>query len=287
MRKIKNVLAVLLTVSLAFSLVACGNSSDENDDVLQVAVSIVPQETFVKAVGGDLVDVVTMIPAGASAENYQPTMQQMANFETSEVYFSIGVPTESVNIIPNIGDVPMVSLADKVESVYEAVNFNNGSRDPHIWLSPKRVIVMVEAIRDELCEIDPENKAIYEENAAAYCNELSILDSTIEKSLSNVKNKSFIVFHPAFGYLANDYGLTMYSLEEDGKEATAKHLEEMVDFAKENKIKVIFYQAEIDSSQSETFANEIGGQTTLLAPLSPDYINNLKNMAEVMAKAME
>ncbi|MFI3250720.1 MAG: zinc ABC transporter substrate-binding protein, partial [Eubacteriales bacterium] len=84
----------------------------------------------------------------------------------------------------------------------------------------------------------------------------------------------------------DDYGLTMYSLEQNGKEAVAEHMEELIDFAKENEIKVIFYQAEIDSSQSQTFADEIGGQTTQLAPLSPDYINNLANMATVMAEAM-
>lgn len=79
----------------------------------------------------------------------------------------------------------------------------------------------------------------------------------------------------------------MYALEEDGKEATAQHLEEMVDLAKEENIKVIFYQEEIDSSQSEAFAEEIGGKTIQLSPLAADYINNLKNMAQTMAEAMQ
>ena len=97
----------------------------------------------------------------------------------------------------------------------------------------------------------------------------------------------FIVYHPAFGYLANDYGLKMYSLEQDGKEATISHLEEMIDFAKEENIKAIFYQSEIASTQSETFAREIGGKTMLLEQLSANYIENLDKMARLMAEAME
>ena len=289
MKKTLIVVAIIAIVILLiiFGLSIKNKSNEVADGKIQIAVSIVPQETFVKAVGGDLVDVVTMIPPGASAANYQPTMEQMASFENSNVYFPIGVPTEKVNIMPNVGDVPVVSMVDKVEAVYEKVTFENGSRDPHMWLSPKRVVVMIESICEELTKIDPDSKDTYETNAESYIKKLNELDQTIKDSLVNVENKEFIVYHPAFGYLADDYGLKMYSLEVDGKEATASHLQEIIDFAKENNIKVIFHQAEIDSSQSQTFADEIGGKTALLAPLSPDYISNLESMAKVMKEAMK
>jgi len=101
------------------------------------------------------------------------------------------------------------------------------------------------------------------------------------------KAKKFIVYHPAFGYLADDYGLTMVALEQEGKEATPQQLEKIIDLAKKENIKAIFYQEEIDSSQSEAFAEEIGGKTIQLAPLAADYIGNLKNMAETMAEVMQ
>jgi zinc transport system substrate-binding protein len=102
-----------------------------------------------------------------------------------------------------------------------------------------------------------------------------------------VKNKQFVVYHPAFGYFADDYGLTMVALEEEGKEATPQHLQDVIDFAKSENIKVIFYQAEIDSSQSAAFAEELGGKTMELSPLSGDYIENLKAMAGLMAEVMQ
>jgi zinc transport system substrate-binding protein len=146
---------------------------------------------------------------------------------------------------------------------------------------------MVEVIAREMVALDESNKETYEKNAEAYIAQLDEMDMKIKDALDGVQNKKFIVYHPAFGYIADDYGLEMYALEEEGKEATAQHLQEMIDLAKEENIKVIFYQEEIDSSQSEAFAQELEGKTIQLSPLSADYINNLENMAKTMAEAMK
>ncbi len=259
---------------------------DTNEKTI-IAVSIVPEETFVKAVCGDLADVVTLIPPGSSPENYEPTAQQMEKFSDASLYFSIGVPTEEANILPKVGDIKVISLADEVANVYKDRTFDSGERDPHIWLSPKRVKVMIETIASEMSKIDPDNEKTYEQNAANYIAQLDEVDQEIKDALDGVKCKEFIVYHPAFGYIADDYGLKMYALEEEGKEATAQHLQEMIDFAKKDNIKVIFYQEEIDSSQSAAFAEEIGGKTIQLEPLAADYINNMKKMAQTMAEAMQ
>lgn len=138
-----------------------------------------------------------------------------------------------------------------------------------------------------MSELDPDNASKYNENADIYINQLDELDGQIKEAVKEVQNKKFIVYHPAFGYLADDYGLTMYALQEEGKEAIPQHLQEMIDLAKKEKIKVIFYQEEVDSSQSEAFAEEIGGKTIQLAPLAADYISNFKNMAETMTEVMQ
>lgn len=266
-----------------------GISDSENSTTKKpiIAVSIVPEQTFVKAVCGDLAEVVTMIPPGNSPENYEPKPSEMERFSKASLYFSIGVPTEEANILPNVGNIKVISLAEKVATVYPDRTFESGERDPHIWLSPKRVKVMIDTIADEMSKLNPDNADTYKENAKAYITQLDALDEQIKSALEGVQSKKFIVYHPAFGYLADDYDLTMYALEDEGKEATAGHLQEMIDLAKAENIKVIFYQEEIDSSQSKAFAEEIGGKTIQLAPLAADYINNLKNMAETMAEVMQ
>ena len=282
-------LSIFLSMILITSCNKSGISDSENSTKKKpiIAVSIVPEQTFVKVVCGDLAEVVTMIPPGNSPENYEPKPSEMVRFSKASLYFSIGVPTEEANILPNVVNIKIISLAEKVAAVYPDRTFESGERDPHIWLSPKRVKVMIDTIADEMSKLDPNNAGTYKENAKAYITQLDILDAQIKSALDGVQSKKFIVYHPAFGYLADDYGLTMYALEEEGKEATAGHLQEMIDLAKAKNIKVIFYQEEIDGSQSKAFAEEIGGKTIQLAPLAADYISNLNNMAETMAGVMQ
>ncbi len=282
--KIKIVISLFLALCALISLSACSSSGK---DKLTVAVSVVPQSAFVKAVGGDLVNVVTMIPPGKSPENYEPTPKLMAEFSDADVFFSIGVPSESAYILPIISrNTELVDLASAVDSIYPPVKINE-SRDPHAWLSPKRVEVMVNVIAAVLAEQDPENRFIYQANAEKYINELRALDTEISSALEGVANKSFIVYHPAFGYLAEDYGLTMHALEDGGHEISAARLAEMTELAKKEGIKVIFYQAEIASSSAEAFASEIGGRAMMLDPLSENYIENMRAMANVIAEAMK
>lgn len=273
-------------VQTGCSATPVGNDEEVNEKPI-VAVTIVPQKTFVEAVAGDLVEVVTALPPGSNHESYDPSPKEMEELNQASLYFTIGVGVEEANILPNLAkDIPVIFMEEEVASVYPMRTFASGEPDPHIWLSPKRAKVMVELIARELSKIDLGHQAVYMENAQEYLKQLDQVDEEIQNALAGVTNKKIMVYHPAFGYLTEDYGLEMVALEEEGKEATAKHLQEMVDLAKAEEIKVIFYQEEIDSRQSEAFAEEIGAKTIQLAPLAADYIDNLKNMANLMAEAM-
>ncbi|EOD01500.1 metal ABC transporter solute-binding protein, Zn/Mn family [Caldisalinibacter kiritimatiensis] len=295
MKFIKYILAGI-TLFIVISFIGCTVDTVDNskEDKLTVAVAIVPEEEFVKAVAGDLVDIVTMIPPGNSPANYKPSPREIEKFSRASIYFSMGVPTEEANIIPKAKvfnkNLKIVSLAEKVGVVYPHRYFDNnttGRRDPHIWLSPKRVKVMIEVIRDELSELDPKNKSIYFKNASKYINKLDTIDEEIKATFKEVNNKSFIVYHPSFGYFAEDYGLEMVAIEKSGKKATAKEVQRVVELAKEKGIKVIFYQAEFDNEQAEIIANEIDGKVIEVAPLAPNYIENLKVITDTFKQALK
>lgn len=257
---------------------------------LKVAVTIVPQATFVKAVGGDLVEVVTMVPPGGNPENYSPTPQQMIDFSATQIYFAIGVPTEEASIIPKLkdlnSDLKMVDLPAQVDKTYPPYRLASGARDPHMWLSPKRVKEIVNITAQELSLLDPAHKDTFAANARVYNTQLDQLDHNISNSLAGLSNRTIIVYHPAFGYFAEDYGLNMVALEEEGKAATAVDLQKVIELAKKENIKVIFYQAEMDSKQAQTLAEEINGQTEMIAPLAPDYIDNLQKTATTFARVL-
>ena len=290
----KILLSFLMFVCVIF-LYSCNSnvkdSTTKSESKINVAVSIVPEETFVKEVGGDKVKVTTMIPSGQSPENYAPTTDIMEELSNSSLYFSIGVPTENANILPKMGDfnkeIKIVNMADEVSKVYSERKFASGERDPHMWLSPKRAKVMVEIIAKELSAVDPNNADYYKTNSENYIKKLNKLDEDIKSSLSLLKAKDFICYHPAFGYFTDDYGLKMTALENEGKEATIEDFKNTIDFAKEKGIKAIFYQAEIDSKQAKSFATEINGKAEMVQPLAPDYIDNLGKMAETFKQVME
>ncbi|MTI69891.1 MAG: ABC transporter substrate-binding protein [Firmicutes bacterium] len=287
-KKVLNVSIIVLMIYLAF--VGCSNkdiseNTIKNEDKPIIAVSIVPQKTFIKAVAGDLVNVITMIPPGNSPANYKPTPKQMVSLSDAKIYFTIGVPTEKANIIPKLEDIneniKLIALEDKVSEFYPVRYFNKEvkeNKDPHIWLSPKRVKVMVKEIRDELINLDPKNKDTYSDNASKYLNKLNRLDNEIKESLSGLKSKDFITYHPSLGYFSDDYGLNMISIEKSGKEATTKRLQQIIDLARKKEIKYILYQKEFDGEQAKTIASEINGETIKYNPLSGDYIKNIKNI---------
>ncbi len=290
----KKLFSILLILVLAFT--ACTNEVAEEPEEetavepINVVVSIVPQRTFVERVAGDKVNITVMVPPGFSPGNYEPTPQEIEEFSKSKIYFSIGVPAEQANILPVLSDYPDIKEVKLYEIVRETKpdrELAPGTRDPHIWLSPRRVMIMVEAIAEELSMIDPGNAEYFATNAEAFIAKLEALDLEMKEVLADIEDGSFIVYHPAFGYLADDYGLRMYALENDGGEASPQDMQAMIDLALERNIQAVFYQSEISSRQAEALAEEIGGKTIQLAPLSPDYINNLLNMANLFAEIIQ
>lgn len=280
----------ILTVILIFSLTSCQNEANDNDRLI-VAVGIVPEAAFVEKVAGDLVEVIILIPPGNSPANYEPSAVEMQALSDASIYFTLQMPTEQVNILPQVvsynEDLIIVDLRASVNAVYEPriVDEGSGAIDPHLWLSPKRAIVMVQTIADELSLIDEPNRAIYQQNANDYIAMLEALDTDIQNSLSGLNNRSFIMYHAAYGYFALDYDLVMVSIETENKEASATEMQYVIDFALEHDIHTILYQEEFDDTQAQTIAEEIAGKTEQTSPLSYEYIANLEAFTTVLLEA--
>ncbi|MCT4543729.1 MAG: zinc ABC transporter substrate-binding protein [Vallitalea sp.] len=292
---------ILLIFIMIMSLFGC-STKQNNEKNINIAVSIVPEATFVEAILGDKGNVTTVIPPGFSPANYQPSPKELQNISNANLYFTIGVPSEK-NILPKIvnNNTKVISLREATEKDYplryfekhrhDAHDENNNDldkketdliADPHIWMSPKRVISMVKTIEQEIINLDPNNKDYYSTNAENYITKLENLDNYIKESLTNSSSKKFIIYHPSLGYFADDYGLTMMAIEHDGKKATIETITEVVDFAKENNISVILYQKEFDSKQAKVIAEEIGGTVEEFGALSKDYIDNIKKIVSIL-----
>jgi len=275
----------ILFILIMFTSIFSTNIIYAND--LNIAVTIVPQREFVKAVAGDDVNVTVMIPPGYSPGNYAPKPQELTSLTDSSIYFSMGVPADLQNILPKVKqfnpNIKVVKLFDRVNNKYPDRIFTSDSRDPHIWLSLKRVEYMVEIIRDELINLKPENKEKYIENSKQYIEKIKSTKQEIQDILLKKQDNYLLVYHPSFGYLAEEFDLEMISIEKEGKDATPKQLQDIIDFAKENNITTIYHQAEIDSRQTESLAEEINADLVKLNPLAENYLENMTEMAKKIA----
>lgn len=275
----------LLLLVLIITICLCACKKPSGDDRPLVCVSIVPQKAFADAIAKDKLNIVCLIPPGSSPETYELKPQQRASLEDCSLYLAIGVQAEASIVKLVNKEAKLISVDKEISGIYKDLSLGD-ERDPHIWLSINRVVEMVKIFEREFSLLDSSNASFYKENSEKFISELLKTQSEIKQTISKLENKSFICFHPAFGYFADEFGLSMYALEEEGKQATASHMAQMVDFAKENGAKAIFYQAEVDSRQAQAFAEEIKGKTVQLDPLSYDYLSNMKKMAQTFLEVL-
>jgi zinc transport system substrate-binding protein len=287
-------LSILFMTSLTTITASC---SQKNQEVrkIGVAVTILPQAEFVESIGGDKVEVIVMVPSGASPHTYEPTPSQMIALSEAEMYAKVGSGidfelTWMDELIAQNENMLVVDCSQGIKLQQMTVVDEDepaGSMDPHIWLSPPNAIIMVQDIAEGLIQIDPDNSAYYRQNRDAYIQQLELLDSDIRQGLSTVTNRVFMVFHPAFGYFASEYDLTMLAIEEEGKEPTPAGLQHLIEQAKEYNIKVIFAEPQYNRQSAEVIADEIGGRVVLIDPLARNYIDNLRALLAEMVQAME
>lgn len=264
-------------------------------DKIDVVTSILPQKYFIDKIGGDLVDVTVMVKPGASPHSYEPTPRQMVGLSKSKIYFSMGVHFETiwmdkfVSVNPKlmivktdkgIEKIPIASYDhDETDVKHDSEHNTNYIPDPHVWLSPPLVRVIIKNIFEAFVSIDPDNKSVYEFNYKKFDEEILELDHKV-KSILKGGTKKFMIFHPSFGYFAKSYGLTQIPVEIEGKEPKPRDLNRLINHALENKIRVIFVQPQFSSKSANTIADAIDGEVVYVDPLAYNWPENIIKVAE-------
>ncbi|MBN1246253.1 MAG: zinc ABC transporter substrate-binding protein [Anaerolineae bacterium] len=282
----------------------CGDGAPPGGDgseTIAATVSIVPQQYFVERIGGEHVSVDVMVLPGASPATYEPRPEQLKALSTSAAYFSIGVPFEGVwldriaaanpemvlvDTIAGIERVPMAAHEHGDEVGDEDHDHEAGAPDPHVWVSPALVKIQAQTIADALIALDPKNAADYAENLEGFLADIDALEADLQATLTGVTDRKFLVFHPSWGYFAEDFGLEQIAIEVGGQEPSAQELAALIALAKDENIKVVFAQAEFSTADAETIAAELGGEVLLISPLAYDWLANLREVATVFAEVL-
>lgn len=303
--KKKIFLGVLLGL-IGSMIIGCGQSNDKNavkneETKPSITVSIFPLKEFAEEIAGDKVDINCLVPNNMEPHDYEPKTKDFEKLINSDafIYNGLGLEewVEKVNEVIKNEDVLIVDSSKNVDSITiedenheEEHNHDNeeehyhehGAIDPHSWLSLKEAQVQSEAIKDTLIEIDPENKAYYEQNYNEFKQKLDDLYNKYNEKFQTLQNKNFITGHAAFGYLCRDFGLEQKSVENvfgEG-EPTPKQLENLVNFCKENNITTIFSESLASPKVSETLAAEVGAKVIPIYTLESQEDN--KSYLEAM-----
>ncbi len=284
---------------LIFSIMLLGNSSIYANERIKVVVSIIPQRNLVQRIAGDLVDVQVMVQPGQSPATYDPTPKQMAELSQARLYYRIGVPFEQIwmrRIQDAYPDLPILDARDDIELReieageaeydHDGHSHAEGEHDPHIWLSPPLIKIMALRLRDRLIQLDPSHRDTYVQNHAELDSSLDRIDADIRHALEHLKTKRFMVYHPSWGYFADAYGLQQIPIENAGKEPSAKALAHLLEVAEKENIGAIFVQKQFSQTQARAVASGVGARVVVIDPLSEDYPENLRAVAQAMAEEL-
>ncbi|MBN1578134.1 MAG: zinc ABC transporter substrate-binding protein [Chitinispirillaceae bacterium] len=273
-------------------------------------VSIPPQKYFVEKICGDYYSVKTLIPPGASPHSYEPKPSQMAELAEARIYFSIGVEMERAwlprikKLNPRLMVVPTDSGIVKLPAdepgaaahggdTYGHGNVGSGRQDhgarvhggsdPHIWLSPGLVKLQARRITRALAATDTARGRFYRKRLAAFETEIDSLQERITAGLEECGAKrSFLVFHPSWGYFAADFSLRQIAVEAGGKEPGMKEVGEVVARAKKEGITTVLVQPQFSRKTADIIAQRMGGKTVTADPLAEDWPENLLRVTGVL-----
>jgi zinc transport system substrate-binding protein len=283
----------ILIILFLFGLISCNSGAEKSLKPI-VAVSILPQKYLVESIADSLVDVVVMVPPGASPATWEATSAQMVSLSDAVIYFRIGHIGFEKAWMPKIREhnplMPVVDLSADMSLIGMDTRHGGHSHtgiDPHIWMSPEKMESMARKVYNELKLILPEHKEFLRANYASLMTEIKNVGRLAGKNLAPYEGETFLIFHPSLGYFAKDYGLQQVSIEYEGKEPSPAHIKEVIDLANAKGIKIILVQEEFDSRNAEMIAREIGGTVVKINPLSENWATEIKSLSSKLPKALK
>ncbi|MBF0302603.1 MAG: zinc ABC transporter substrate-binding protein [Desulfamplus sp.] len=291
---------VFILISISNAIFSCVEASEGN---IPVFVSILPQKFFVDQIGKERVDVQVMVQPGASPHTYEPKPQQMIALSKTKIYFASGLPFEKIwlgKVSASNKNMKIVNTDDGIKKIQMVSHYhhekhieqshsdaNLGEADPHIWLSPKLVAIQAQHILNGLKAVDPDSSSFYDTNYQIFISEIEKLDAELNSIFADKKGLQFMVFHPSWGYFAQDYNLEELPIEIEGKNPKPAQLQELISHARKNKISIIFVQPQFSVKSAQQIAKEIDGEVIFADPLGYDWFKNLRDVADKFQSALK
>lgn len=279
----RKLLAVITATATIFSLCACSSeSSYSNSDSgkLKIISTVFPPYDLARQIAGDNAEISILLPPGSEIHNYEPSAKDMIAIRNCDIFLYIGGEneqwaeklinsndTENVTAVKLIDYVPALS-EDEDEHDHDHEHEHEHETDEHIWTSPKNAQLMLSAVYDAICKVDPSDKQTYTKNKDAYAKQLSDLDNAYRSAVDNAKNKTIVLADKfPFRYLAHEYGLEFsaaFAACSDESEPGVSTMIKLTKTIKENNIPAVYYLEFSSTKIADTLCDETGATKLML-----------------------
>jgi zinc transport system substrate-binding protein len=160
----------------------------------------------------------------------------------------------------------------------------HGGPDPHYWMSPEEAMVMAHDIADFLIALNPGSYEKYGANLVAVLKRIAEVDSLVRQAVATAPNKTVMIYHPALAYMGRDYGFEQISFEDEGKSPSPARMKQLIDLARNKKIKTIFIQAEYDLRNARSLSGETGAELIVINPMNRNWPEAVLEVANALGK---
>ncbi|MGD1856720.1 MAG: metal ABC transporter substrate-binding protein [Leptolyngbyaceae cyanobacterium] len=259
--------SLLSGIALLIGLAGCGQdvpSSEEATDQKTVLTTFTILADMAQNVAGDELQVESITRIGAEIHGYEPIPSDLVKAQDADLILYNGMNLERwfEQFLGNVQDVPSVILTDGIEPIAISEGPYTDKPNPHAWMSPQNALVYIENIRQAFVELDPENEAIYNTNAATYSEQLQAIDQQLQADLAQVpENQRYLVScEGAFSYLARDYGLQEVYLWPINAEqqSTPKQIQSVIETVRTNNITTVFCESTVSDEGQREVAQATG-----------------------------
>ena len=305
----RKLLAVITAAATVFSLCACSSESgysNSDSGKLKIISTVFPPYDLARQIAGDNAEISILLPPGSEIHNYEPSAKDMIAIRNCDIFLYIGGEneqwaeklinsndTKNVTAVKLIDYVPALS-EDEDEHDHDHDHEHEHETDEHIWTSPKNAQLMLSAVYDAICKVDPSDKQTYTKNKDAYAKQLSDLDNAYRSAVDNAKNKTIVLADKfPFRYLAHEYGLEFsaaFAACSDESEPGVSTMIKLTKTIKENNIPAVYYLEFSSTKIADTLCDETGATKLMLHSchnVSKQDIENNVSYVDLMKQNLE
>ena len=307
----RKLLAVITAAATVFSLCACSSESGySNSGKLKIISTVFPPYDLARQIAGGNAEISILLPPGSEIHNYEPSAKDMIAIRNCDIFLYIGGEneqwaeklinsndTENVTAVKLIDYVPTLSEDEDEhdhDHDHDHEHEHEHETDEHIWTSPKNAQLMLSAVYDAICKVDPSGKQTYTKNKDAYAKQLSDLDNAYRSAVDNAKNKTIVLADKfPFRYLAHEYGLEFsaaFAACSDESEPGVSTMIKLTKTIKENNIPAVYYLEFSSTKIADTLCDETGATKLMLHSchnVSKQDIENNVSYVDLMKQNLE